>query len=175
MTKPLLASLAALALATLVRAQEPVFGPEFPVGASTTNDHFDPRVASIGPAGNFLVMWTEQQGLPANVVGRLFDVTGAPIGGNIPFTAFDDIDPVGFGAAVESDAAGNFVVVWNQYSVAMAEKNEVRARRYDAAGTPQGGVIAVNTYTAGSQGRADAAMSPSGSFVVVWEQPRHAR
>ena len=62
---------------------------------------------------------------------------------------------------VASDAAGNFVVVWNgSYGIS--------GQRYDNKGNPLGGEFQVNTYTTGSPSYPSVAVDATGNFVVVW-------
>jgi hypothetical protein len=73
--------------------------------------------------------------------------------------------------AAAFDRLGNFVVVWSSYEGA-ARATEVKAQRYDAAGSRLGAEFAVNTATAGFQYASPLgtpiAMRPDGRFVVVW-------
>jgi hypothetical protein len=71
--------------------------------------------------------------------------------------------------AVGTDAAGNFVVVWDSYGQDDPFSPGIFARRFDAAGAPRGVDFAVNTFTTGFQQRADVAVAGGGPFVVVWE------
>ena len=71
---------------------------------------------------------------------------------------------------VASDAAGNFVVVWQSFGSAGTDTNErsIHGQRYAANGTPQGGEFQVNTYTTGMQCCPSVALDSSGDFVVIW-------
>lgn len=162
-----LASLAGIALASRARAQAPVFSNEFQANTTTASYQYAPSVASIGPASNFVVVWSSdgQDGSHTGAVGRLFDSAGTPLGGefaiNASTTGYQDRVQVG------SNSAGNFVVAWTEF-VDYDASYEVRARRFNSSGTPQGGDILVNTYTTGSQGASPVAMDSAGNFVVVW-------
>ena len=68
---------------------------------------------------------------------------------------------------VASDAAGNFVVVWQSYPQD-GDIWGVYAQRYDASGAPVGGEFRVNEFTTGSQTNAAVAADPSGRFVVAF-------
>jgi len=161
--------LTGLALAPLAAAQAPVFSPEFQVNTTTTTDQYGPAVANTGPDGNFVIVWTGSNGQDGDlggIFGRRFDVTGAPLGGEFPVNAYTTSDQ-GI-ARIGSNDAGNFVVTWTHVDPGAAGY-EIRARRFDATGTPQGGDIAVNTYTTGVQARSSVGVSSTGSFVVVWD------
>ncbi len=161
------ASMALFALAALAIGQAPVFGPEFQVNTTTASYQYAPSVANIGPASNFVVVWSSdgQDGSQTGAVGRLFDAAGTPLGGefavNVSTTGYQDRVLVG------SNAAGNFVVAWTEF-VSYDASYEIRARRFDSSGTPQGGEIVVNTYTTGTQAWSPVALDTAGNFVVVW-------
>ena len=167
MKKVYAASFAILALAALAHGQAPVFGPEFQVNTTTTSYQYAPSVANVGPASNFVVVWSSdgQDGSHTGAVGRLFNAAGTPVGGefaiNASTTGYQDRVNVG------SNPAGNFVVAWTEW-ISYDASYEVRARRFNSSGTAQGGDIVVNTYTTGSQGSSPVAMDSAGNFVVVW-------
>jgi hypothetical protein len=70
--------------------------------------------------------------------------------------------------SVAVDAAGNFVVVWENFDPGFANQ-EVWGRRFDANGNALGSGFFVNTYATGTQYHARVAMDPSGNFMVVWQ------
>ena len=76
-------------------------------------------------------------------------------------------------SSVASDAAGNFVVIWES-SGQDGSGWGIFGQRYDSVGTAQGAEFQVNTYTVGFQGsnvfslRPGVAMDADGDFVVVW-------
>ena len=67
--------------------------------------------------------------------------------------------------AIASDAAGNFVVVWDHSS---QFGGMVSGQRFDASGAPLGGEFLVGSATMGFFGPASVAYDPAGNFVVVW-------
>jgi hypothetical protein len=67
---------------------------------------------------------------------------------------------------VASHADGTFIVVWAGAGV--GDSSGVFARLYDAAGTPVGGDLLVNSYVAGTQSAPAAAATADGEFVVAW-------
>lgn len=69
--------------------------------------------------------------------------------------------------AIDADAAGNFVVVWNSEGQDGSGYG-VYGQRYSAAGTPQGAEFRVNDFTTGDQLDASVAMDSDGNFVAVW-------
>jgi hypothetical protein len=68
--------------------------------------------------------------------------------------------------AVASDAAGNFIVVWE--SVGQDGDNHgVFGQRYAASGVPRGGEFQVNSHTTGFQKYASVASDANGNVIVV--------
>jgi hypothetical protein len=87
-------------------------GPEFGVNTYTTNWQDEPAVASDS-SGSFVVVWSSPQD-GSGVFGQRYDGTGAPLGAEFRVNTYT---PVSLGQpAVASDASGNFVVVWRNYS-----------------------------------------------------------
>jgi len=69
--------------------------------------------------------------------------------------------------SVAALADGGFVLVWSS-EPQDGSGTGVFARRYDAAGAPMGGELAVNTYTLSDQTRPAVAAAAGGGFLVVW-------
>jgi hypothetical protein len=111
-------------------------GPEIAVHATLTGTQDGGRVAVV-PNGRFVVVWANGD----TIMARLYDAAGAPLTGELPVSQ----SGVGLSApAVAVDSGGRFVVVW-QRSTQFGDKGVVMARRYDAAGAPQGGEFAALT------------------------------
>jgi len=70
-------------------------------------------------------------------------------------------------AKVARNDAGSFVVVWT--TALAADQEDIRARRFNDAGLPQGGELHVNTHTAERQLQPAIALADSGAFVAVWQ------
>ncbi len=71
-------------------------------------------------------------------------------------------------AVIASDAAGNYVVVW-QSANQDGDSNGVYGRRYNAAGNPLGAEFQIAQTTVGAQDNPSVAMNASGRFVVTWQ------
>jgi hypothetical protein len=149
-------------------------GSEFQINTYTTDSQYLPSVAS-DPNGNFVVVWTSygqgagtdyQLGYGYAIVGRRFNSAGVAQGGEFlaSYVTFAQN-----AARVATDAAGNFVVVWQSYAQDGNGYYGVFGRRFDAAGAPRGGEFQVNTYTTSYQDAPALAVDPSGNFVVVWQ------
>ncbi len=168
-TRILAASLTGFGFAALALAQAPVFGPEFQVNTYTTAAQYGATAANVGPAGDFVVTWNDETGADGDgygVRGRMFDVTGAPLGAEFAVNA-SGTGNQGYGR-VGSNANGDFVVTWTDGASLPGAGYEVIARRFNSSGAPQGGNIAVNTYTTGVQTLSSVALDSSGNFVIVW-------
>jgi hypothetical protein len=111
-------------------------GPEFRVNTYTTGDQYSPAVAS-DESGNFIVVWTsdDQDGSFTGVFGQRYASTGAPRGSE--FRVNSQTFSAQEHAGVSSDAAGNFVVVWNYYSQTYHSWSPV-GQRFASAGAPLG-------------------------------------
>ncbi len=142
-------------------------GAEFQVNGFITDDQADPAVA-MDADGNFVVVWESdfQDGSFNSVFARRYDAAGAPQ------SSWFQVNDFATGSqdnpAVAMDADGNFVVVWDSYGQD-GSFDGVFARRYNAAGAPQGAEFQVNSFTSNQQKDAAVAMDADGAFVVAWE------
>ena len=137
-----------------------------------------PHVA-VGPGETSVVSWL-----------RLVPPTPVRRGGSIWFQRFDaagaevgdetQVATVGISAPnttdVGVDAAGNFVVAWDEfnYGVPSLAPYALRARRYSPAGLPRGDAILVSaTFDKQYNGESSMGLSvrPTGEFVVACDFP----
>jgi hypothetical protein len=141
-------------------------GSEFRANTYTTQSQSVPSVAVDG-AGNFVVVWSSfgQDGSSWAAIGRRYDATGAPQGGE--FQANTYTTGYQYRARVASDALGNFIVVWNG-ATQDGNMGGIFGQRFDAAGAKRGNEFRVNTYTGGVQNKTVVAADAVGNFVVVW-------
>ena len=110
-------------------------GSQFQVNSYTTNHQVSPAVAS-DPAGGFVVAWRSSGSSgtdtdSASVQAQRFLADGNPLGGEFQVNTYT----TGYqaGAAVASDASGNFVVAWEGYGSFGTDSsyNSIHAQRYD--------------------------------------------
>ena len=118
------------------------------------------------PSGGFGIVWESwvQEGFFPGVFGQRYDSSGAPLGAEFrvnTHTMGNQIRP-----AAASDAAGNFVVVWNGFD---ADSYGVFGQRFAADGSPVGSEFRVNTHTTDSQSDPHVGVDALGNFAVVWE------
>jgi hypothetical protein len=156
---------AVLLLAALPAVAQVPLGGEFRVNTYTSGDQGNPAVAAH-PDGGFVVVWSSYYGVRPGIFGQRYDNQGAAIGGEFQInttTTDDERDP-----DISRDAAGNFVVVWTQFSFT-GPAGEIRARRFASNGSPLGPDFLVNVYTSGLQRHPSVASAPNGDFVIAWD------
>src|SRR5262245_24475017 len=159
-----------LTLAFVPRVAQPQggtpLGPEFPVNTYTTDQQDFPSIAQDA-VGNFVVVWQGnlQDGSSHGIFAQRYSSSGAPLGPEFrvnTFTTDEQMRP-----AVATDAAGNFVVVWQSYGQDGSGKG-LFGQRYSSSGAPLGPEFQVNTYTTFGQYAPSVAVDPTGAFVVAW-------
>lgn len=126
-----------------------------------------PSALAIDAAGNSVVAWREdnESGSGNEIVARLVDASGHRARETFrinQFSAGDQKLP-----AVAMSAVGNFVVAW-QSADQDGSGTGIFARRYNAAGLPQGDEFQVNVFASNNQSDPAVAMDADGDFVVVW-------
>ena len=155
-------------------------GAEFPISTLSTVEGFSPLTmdsdsieVAANATGEFMVVWKGDGagGNPDNrqeIFGRHFDSAGNATAGS-ELVVQTDLSPDSQRnyPDIAADGLGNFVVVWSELGGAGAYG--VRARRFDASGSPVGAEISVN----GTPGAVlpKVAADAAGNFVVVWEHP----
>ncbi len=151
----------------LIDASGTPLGSDFPVNSHTTSTQANPAVAADG-SGGFVVAWVsyDQDGDGRGIFARRFGGDGTLLSAEIPVnvaTAGHQSHP-----AVASDAAGNFVVVWENENDGDGSGYGIVGRRFSSSGSPLSAEIVINAATAGSQYTPDVACDSTGNFVVVW-------
>ena len=147
-------------------------GSEVQVNSYTTSSQTSAAV-SFQPGGSFVVVWASNGSSgddtdSLSIQGRRFDADGDPMGPDFQvntYTTSYQRSP-----SVASDPAGNFVVVWESSGSSGGDSSgsSIQARRFDAAGNPQGPEFQVNSYTTSGQQLATVAADVTGRFVVAW-------
>jgi hypothetical protein len=141
-------------------------GVEFRVNSFTTGYQERPAVAAHAN-GDFVVVWQDRnrdQSL-TGVFGQRFDASASPQGADFRVNVFTTRGQ--FDAAVATDGAGNFVVVWASFLQDGSDRG-VFGRRFGPSG-PLGLEFRVNSFITGRQDRPSVAQDSSGRFVVVWQ------
>jgi hypothetical protein len=142
-------------------------GGEFQVNSYTTSNQIVPRLASDG-SGNSVVVWSSmgQDGSGFGVFGQRYDAAGVPQGGEFQVNSYTTSDQTY--PAVASEAAGNFVVIW-QSAGQDGSYQGIFGQAFDATGTRRGIEFPVNSYTTFVQVAPSVASDATGNFVVAWQ------
>ena len=136
-------------------------GEEFQVNSFSGNEQGWPLVGMDAP-GNYVVAWlggTQRDGF--DIYAKRYNATGAALGEEFQVTYTKEVKSHSLGM----DASGNFVIAWNASSGEDDDfSSSIYARRYDAAGTPQGSEFRVNTTQTDSYEQASVGMGASGNL-----------
>jgi len=138
-------------------------GAEKLVNVETTGNQNYPTVKVLS-SGDGIISWRGGNG---QVWARKYNNIGEALthSAEILHNATSNLNqsnPVG-----ASQQGDGYVVVWDS---AMAEGGiDIRARRFDGTGAPEGGEFTVNETTDGTQRNAAVASDTVGNFVVAWD------
>ena len=136
-------------------------GSEFRVNSYTPGYQSRPDIAADS-SGNFVVVWHRFY-FVGDIFGQRYASSGTPLGPEFQVTTSPGYQYL---PSVASDAAGNFVVVWQGSTL---DGQNVFGQRYAGSGAPLGGEFRVNTYTTADQRTPNVTSSPLGQFIVVWD------
>lgn len=170
-------ALAALTLATgsVLAAPGNPLGLPVQVNAAGTEEmeQQQPDIAQV-PDGRVVVAWSAIDGAASSnlIMARRYAASGAAQ--DAPFRV-NPADGSSLHARVAADAAGNFIVVWQQLDNATSPAtSRIWLRRYSAAGAALSGALAVDTgiATAFDQLNPEIAMNAPGQFVISWNTRR---
>ena len=141
-------------------------GDQFQVNVYSTGTQSTPVVA-MDADGDFLVAWqsdgssgSDQSGM--SIQARRFS-SGGTAGDEFQVNTSSSGDQQYPSAAMDAD--GDFVITW---ASSEASGPEIRARRFDNAGSAHGSDFIVNAYSTGTQFFPAAAMDSDGDFVITW-------
>jgi hypothetical protein len=160
-----------------VTATGTAIGTKFLVTQTTLGYQSHPTVAAL-PNSGFVVAWQGEtrSSNVYDIFARVFTVDGSGI--LVPGNEFLVNENTRGGQqthpAIASDAAGNFVVVWEtDAQLAAPDENlsEIYARQYSSSGTtatPLAVEYRVNTQTATDQVSPQVAMNSKGQFAIAW-------
>lgn len=148
-------------------------GAEFHLaGNLSAGDQREVRVAADFQ-GRFIATWEDEQNDSSSwgVYARRFDITGAPLGD--PFRVNTTTAGSQRSPSLAADAAGNFVIIWEDSS---SGDTEVVARRYGPQGQLLSGEMTINDSPTGNQTlpRVDTTFDGN-DWVFIWEGPEVER
>ena len=140
-----------------------VLGSEFFVLAATSKVNGSIHGVAMDEDGDFVVLYkqfeTKRFTTTRKLLAKRFNAAGELQGKAI---LVDTLNLINGGAGLGMDAAGNFVVAWEEVDGTHA----VWAQRYSSGGNAVGADIQVSP--ADSQGEPSVAMNSVGEFVVAW-------
>ncbi|WP_210250167.1 VCBS domain-containing protein, partial [Microvirga aerophila] len=120
--------------------------------------------------GGFVVTWTEVRGLGnyPDVYARVFDHTGAPVGGDFKVNTSSSF--LGSHSPVVTGLKdGSFVVVWRSDGDEIGTTSfGITGQVFSSTDVAVGDEFAVNTETAGDQNFPNVAPLDGGGFVITW-------
>lgn len=146
-------------------------GGEFMVNTTTTAAQNTPAGDAFA-TGRSLITWTDFSGVgdnaPAGIRAQLFAENGAKYGVEFQVNSTTAGNQVAQSAAVLTN--DRFVVAWTDLSKTGADTSSyaIRARLFDALGTPFALDFLVNTTTANEQLSPHVTALADGKFVVAW-------
>jgi hypothetical protein len=141
-----------------------------PIGAAFRVDTIDDftnggaRIA-MNAAGDFVIAWSAYgHGTGPDfidVYARRFSADGTPLSSAFRVNSYTNY--IQRSVSVAIDAAGNFVITWQDES-----STDIYAQRYAADGTRRGDEFRVNTSTNDEQNDSQVAMDAAGDFAITW-------
>ncbi len=140
-------------------------GSEILVNTTVTGAQSVPQIATLEGGNGFVVVWWDESsgGPNRDVRAQVFTEQGAKLGGEILVNS----PTAGWRSEFQIAAldGGGFAIVWTDGAGSAAE---VKLQLFDAAGTPVGSEVHVNTATANAQDVPQIAALDGGGFVVTW-------
>jgi len=149
---------------------QPVLPGQFQANHFLFSSHFRPDI-SLDGMDNQVIVWASdgQDGDGFGIFARRFDPNNSPLGVEIEVNdtvAGDQKFP-----RVAVGDSGEFVAVWQSWEQD-GDGWGIVARSFGADGIALGPEFLVTEQVAGDQIHPDIAVSPSGSFVIVWQGPK---
>ncbi|MFV0513767.1 MAG: calcium-binding protein [Jhaorihella sp.] len=152
---------------------------EFLVNADTPQAQLQPDIWALADGG-FVAVWRSDDAAPAvnEIRARIFDADATPRSGE--FTVNTSAGPFFNEPSVAGLAGGRFAVVWTAQAGDL-HGNGIRARVFEADGTPLAADFLVNTLQTmdhssygnenGNQANPDVLPLLDGGFLVAWTDP----
>ncbi len=148
-------------------------GSEFLVNQSTAENQSDPSVTALN-GGKFVVGWLSQSqngrnssggaNLRSNVMGRLYDGSGAAVGNEY---RLNDGDVLAADPQLATRPDGGFLLTWVQKDETNTRNSsDVYIKTFDNNGLPAVQAVRHNTYLTGRQSTPEVAMVGSDALVT---------
>lgn len=143
-------------------------GSDFVLNAITGNNQVLSTVSAL-PDGRFVAMWSSfdtGDGSSSCIRARFFDAGGNPEG--VEFVANSTAAASQARPAITPLDDGRFVATWQSYDTGDGSGTCIRARLFEADGSPVGADFIVNTTTLDLQITPVIATLADGRFMVSW-------
>ncbi|MEZ0579977.1 Calx-beta domain-containing protein [Nocardioides sp. MH1] len=139
-------------------------GFETPVNTTTAGAQFWAR-AAMAADGDYVVAWTgtETPGASQGIWAQRFNASGVPVGAEVHVNTTTMYDQSLAEVAMAAD--GGYVITWHSPD---GNDTGIYSRRYNPAGSAQGGESRVNTTTSLMQRQPTIAMDADGDYVIAW-------
>jgi hypothetical protein len=138
----------------------------FAINQVTAGEQAVPR-AAVTASGRSMVVWdSASDGDDLGILGRVYDSSGAPLGGEFAINTYTA--GAQFGPVIGALGSGGFVVVWESYDFA-GGPDILFGRRFSADGSPLGSEFRVDISISELHAQPDLAAQAGGGFVVVWD------
>ncbi len=155
-------------------------GPEWQINTTAVSDQFQPSITALAGGGFFIAWADNSRGAETRgddtssyaVRGQVLDASGAWVGGEIlvnHVTTYGQYQP-----NVLALSDGRFIVAFCDTSSGTETGGDdlqygaIRARIFNADGSPCGEEFLVNTTTTGHQNEPQMAQLPDGRVVFTW-------
>jgi hypothetical protein len=145
-------------------------GAEFAINTAGVGEQNFPRLAYL-PNGNFIVVWqtadSAQDGSGGAIKAQIFAPDGSKIGSE--FLVNNLLGSTQDMADISVLENGTFVITWHTIDATQdGNSGAIKARAFDANGTPLGNEFLVNTVFTGNQYRPEITSLVGGGYVITW-------
>ena len=127
-----------------------------------------PGLAAAGTSGDFVVTWNGPDASGIGVLAQRFNSSGVPQGGvlsvNTNTGSYQHL--VSITSIKAGPNAGGFTIAWQDGATG---QYDVKARMYDASGTPLTGEIGIAMEAGVNEGQVDITILNDGSMAVTWQ------
>ena len=152
----------------ILLASQALFADDFQINQYTTDEQYQPAVASDG-LGRYIVTWTSdgQDGSRFGVFTRRFGADGSPLGDEYqaPTTTSGDQ----WYSAVAANADGDTIINWTQSISVSPYSQLVFGQQYDAAGSTVGTQMQQTSVTSQNEWYPSVGMSSTGTYTIAFE------
>jgi Ca2+-binding RTX toxin-like protein len=137
-------------------------GADFIANSTTFDTQLRPSVAALA-GGGFAVTWDSSDGSEQDIRARIFNADGSAFAPD--FAVNTTIVGGQYNPQIVALADGRFCITWDSFE---SGQTDIRARLFNADGSPAGPDLIVGTTTASNQGQPSIAALADGRLVITW-------